>query len=86
MATGLIALVDDCIKERWQRPAAKKAVPLLAPLALSSKAVHLDAIMNPRAIMQHVFGRRYSDGAGQRPATPPSPGSPLRFARAVAAH
>lgn len=84
MATGLIALVDDCIKERWQRP--KKAalpLPLLAPLALTSKAVHLDAI-SPRAIMQHVFGRRYSDSS-QRPGTPPSP-SPLRFANSVAAY
>ncbi|KAK3899192.1 hypothetical protein C8A05DRAFT_37213 [Staphylotrichum tortipilum] len=84
MATGLIALVDDCIKERWQRPQKKAAaLPLLAPLALTSKAVHLDAI-SPRAIMQHVFRRRHSD-SGQRPSTPPSP-SPLRFANSVAAH
>ncbi|KAL2165068.1 hypothetical protein VTH06DRAFT_364 [Thermothelomyces fergusii] len=75
MATGLIALVDDCIKERWQ---AKKAhrIPLPFPL----KSVSLDA-MSPKALMQHVFGRRCSND--HRRTTTPS--SPLRFTSFAAA-
>lgn len=76
MATGLMALVDDCIKERWQ---PKKAHHI--PLPLTSKTVNFDAI-SPKAIMQHVFGRRNSNDH-QRPTTP---SSPLRFANPIAAH
>ncbi len=76
MATGLMALVDDCIKDRWQ---TKKAHHI--PLPLTSKSVSFEAL-SPKAIMQHVFGRRYSN-EHQRPTTP---SSPLRFANPIAAH
>ncbi|KAK4125896.1 hypothetical protein N657DRAFT_568358 [Parathielavia appendiculata] len=76
VATGLIALVDDCIKERWQ---TKKIHRI--PVPLTSKTVNLEAV-SPKAIMQHVFGRRYSNDH-QRPSTPLSP---LRLASPIAAH
>ncbi|KAL2171487.1 hypothetical protein VTG60DRAFT_2655 [Thermothelomyces hinnuleus] len=75
MATGLIALVDDCIKERWQTKKAHR-IPMPSPL----KSVNLDAV-STKALMQHVFGRRYSNDH-QRPMTP---SSPLRFTSFAAA-
>jgi len=76
MSTGLMALVDDCIKEKWQ---TKKAHRI--PMPSTFKSVNLDAV-SPKAIMQHVFGRLYSNDH-QRPSTP---SSPLRFANPAAAH
>jgi hypothetical protein len=63
VATGLMALVDDCIKERWQ-DGNKKPKPR-RPSAFGT----LD-VGNPKSIMQHFFGgRRHSD----------QPTSPLRI-------
>ncbi|KAL2021110.1 hypothetical protein VTK56DRAFT_7529 [Thermocarpiscus australiensis] len=76
MATGLIALVDDCIKERWQTKKAHRF-----PVPLTSKTVSLENV-SPRAILQHVFGRRYTDDHRHHPA----PSSPLRFANPIAAY
>ncbi|KAL2260533.1 hypothetical protein VTK26DRAFT_5431 [Humicola hyalothermophila] len=67
MATGLMALVDDCIKERWE---AKK--PHRLPMSFET--------ISPKAIIQHVFGRRHS--VDHQPA----PSSPLRFTRPVEAY
>jgi len=50
VATGLMALVDDCIRERWQ---PKK--PRRLSLPLTPKA------MDPRALVQHIFSRRASE-------------------------
>ncbi|KAL1865419.1 hypothetical protein VTK73DRAFT_5263 [Phialemonium thermophilum] len=70
MATGLIALVDNCIKERWQ---TKKTHRI--PVPLTSKMVD----MAPRALMQQVFGRRNSNESHH-------PSSPLRYAHAIPAY
>ncbi|KAK0629614.1 hypothetical protein B0T17DRAFT_467231, partial [Bombardia bombarda] len=67
MATGLMALVDDCIKERWQ---PKKAHRI--PVPLTSKTVNLDHVV-PRSFMQHMFGRRNSNDHGNPHSSPPSP-------------
>lgn len=75
MATGLVALVDDCIRERWQ---TKKVHRI--PVPLTSKTVNFENV-SPRAIMQHVFGRRYSNDHRHLPVT----SSPLRFANPIAA-
>jgi len=75
MATGLMALVDDCIKERWQ---TKKVHRI--PVPLTSKTVNL-GYSGPRSFMQHVFGRRYSNDHNST-----SPSSPLRFANPIAAY
>lgn len=74
MATGLIALVDDCIKERWQTKRVHRI-----PVPLTSKRVSLDNV-KPKALMHHVFGRRYSNDHSQ-----PHPSSPLRLASPIAA-
>lgn len=63
MATGLMALVDNCIKERWQ---TKKAVRI--PVPLTSKTVGVA----PKALMQHVFGRRNSNEQDYHPSSPSS--------------
>ncbi|KAK4154539.1 hypothetical protein C8A00DRAFT_42688 [Chaetomidium leptoderma] len=67
-----MALVDDCIKDRWQTKKTHRIpMPSISKMAAS-----------PKAIMQHVFGRRNSNDH-QRPVTP---SSPLRFANPIAAH
>ncbi|KAI1105801.1 hypothetical protein F4804DRAFT_330887 [Jackrogersella minutella] len=70
VATGLIALVDDCIKERWQ---TKKVHRIGLPLMSRSLDVE---VVSPKAFVQHMFARRNSD---HHP-------SPLRFQKAVAAY
>lgn len=74
MATGLMALVDDCIKERWQ---TKKVHRI--PVPLTHKTVNLGSVA-PRNFMQHVFGRRNSNDYHSHPP------SPLRFANPIAAY
>ncbi|KAK3294081.1 uncharacterized protein B0H64DRAFT_179995 [Chaetomium fimeti] len=75
MATGLMTLVDDCIKERWQ---TKKAHRIAMPATF--KAVNFDAV-RPKAVMQRVFGRRNSNDHQRASA----PSSPLRLASPAAA-
>ncbi|KAI1763751.1 hypothetical protein GGR53DRAFT_520769 [Hypoxylon sp. FL1150] len=70
VATGLIALIDDCIKERWQ---TKKIHRIGLPL--TSKSMDVE-VVSPKAFVQHMFMRRNSD---HHP-------SPLRFQKAVAAY
>ena len=50
IATGLMALVDDCIKERWQ---AKKPRRISLPLAPKG--------MDAKSIMHQLFTRRPSE-------------------------
>ncbi|KAI2607409.1 uncharacterized protein GGS25DRAFT_522930 [Hypoxylon fragiforme] len=52
VATGLMALVDDCIKERWQ---TKKVHRIGLPLMSRSLDV------SPKAFVQQMFARRNSD-------------------------
>ncbi|KAI2619989.1 hypothetical protein GGR54DRAFT_639755 [Hypoxylon sp. NC1633] len=69
VSTGLMALVDDCIKERWQ---TKKIRRIGVPLV--SKSLDVE-VVSPKTFVQQMFARRNSD---HHP-------SPLRFQRAVAA-
>ncbi|KAI2469920.1 hypothetical protein F4781DRAFT_430822 [Annulohypoxylon bovei var. microspora] len=70
VATGLMALVDDCIKERLQTKKVHKiAIPLM------SRSLDVE-VVSPRSFMQHMFARRNSE---HHP-------SPLRFQRPVAAY
>ncbi|KAI0132339.1 hypothetical protein BJ170DRAFT_243799 [Xylariales sp. AK1849] len=55
VATGLVALVDDCIKERW---GTKKVHGIGRPL--KSKTMEFD-MAGPRSFAQRIFSRRYSD-------------------------
>lgn len=61
MATGLMALVDDCIKERWQ---PKKMHHIAVPLTQRTLSF---GSATPLRFMQQFFGRRNSN------STPPSP-------------
>ena len=72
MSTGLMALVDDCIKERWQ---AKKPRRLSLPLAPKG----LDA----KSIMHQLFARRGSQDDNHNSH---ANSSPLRQHTAVAAY
>lgn len=65
MASGLIALADDCIKRRWhQKNRVQMTVPTLmkSPLRLNMEYV------GPKRLMDEVFNRR------ERPRRP----TPLR--------
>lgn len=66
VATGLIALVDDCIKERWQTPKMHR-------IPMTSRTVNLDSV-GPKAIIRQVFGRRNS--AGSASPSKPAPSAP----------
>ena len=73
MATGLMTLVDDCIKETWQMPKVHRI-----PMPLTSKTFDFEYV-GPRAFMQHMFGRR--DSTERAP-----PPSPFRYGHAVSAY
>jgi hypothetical protein len=72
VATGLIALVDDSIKERW--PGSKPAARRFSHGTAAADADAGGKLLRPRAFINTIFQRRHSE-------QPPS--SPLR---AVAAH
>lgn len=55
MASGLVALVDDCIKRLWQHKSRiQMTVPMLtkSPLRLNMEYV------GPKRLMEEVFNRR----------------------------
>lgn len=55
VASGLIALVDDCIKSRWhQKSRVHMTVPMLtkSPLKMNMEYV------GPKRLMDEVFNRR----------------------------
>ncbi|KAK4228830.1 hypothetical protein QBC38DRAFT_135893 [Podospora fimiseda] len=65
MATGLMALVDDCIKERWQSPKVHTI-----PVPLTRRTLSFESV-NPKAFVQNLFHRRLSDN--HPPAVPMTP-------------
>lgn len=69
MATGLVALVDDCIKERWQPNKVHHI-----PVPLTTKTVDVA----PKSFMQQLFGRRDSKKKHQKAS---KPFTPLQYAR-----
>lgn len=78
VATGLIALVDDCIKRRFQSKNKHHQVSL--PLT----QVKMDMeFVGPRAMVEHMFKRRNSGGSAKERE---QRGSPLRYAQPVAAY
>ncbi|GAP82889.1 hypothetical protein SAMD00023353_0104210 [Rosellinia necatrix] len=70
VATGLMALVDDCIKSRWQ-PNKNRVRRFSLPDVEFAR---------PRSFVQHLLHRRFSEHHQQRP------NSPLRSQRAMAAY
>lgn len=61
VATGLVALVDDCITCRWQ---TKKVHRISLPL--TSRSVDFEYV-GPKALVQSLFQRRASEPAGYWP-------------------
>ena len=57
VATGLIALVDDCIKRKWH---SKRSAQLNVPVQPSGKTA--SDFVGPKRLMDEVFNRR-----GQQP-------------------
>lgn len=76
VATGLIALVDDCIKRRFHTKKVHQVAVPLTPL-------HVD-LVGPKAMVSHMFKRRNSGGSTKSEREQRS--SPLRYANAVAAY
>lgn len=78
VATGLIALVDDCIKRHFHSSRSRAHVP----------AVSMEFV-NPKTMMEHVFKRRGSGGEAklERSGGGGERSSPLRWqSRDVAAY
>ena len=71
VATGLMTLVDDCIKERFQSEKTHRRIPV----PLRSKTTSFE-YNGPRGFgfVQNLFTRRNS-------ADPPATSSPLRYAQ-----
>lgn len=53
VATGLIALVDDCVKRRWH---SKRSVQLTLPMKSSLKKNK--EYVRPKRLIDEVFNRR----------------------------
>lgn len=70
VATGLMALVDDCIKERWQ-PRKVHHLPMLGDVEY----------VGARAFMQRVFSQRSISSEHYH-----HQGSPLRLTNPISAY
>jgi len=80
IATGLIALIDDCIKRRWHTKSKRTrqiCVPM-TPLKMDMEYV------GPKALVEHMFKRRNSGGSTKE--RDQQRGSPLKFASPVKAY
>jgi len=78
VATGLIALVDDCIKRRFHsKPRTHQLSVPLTPLKMDMEFV------GPRAMYEHMFKRRNSGGSTKERE---QRGSPLKYTSPVAAY
>lgn len=66
VATGLMALVDDCIKERWQTKKIHR-LPMLGDVEY----------VGPRAFMQRVFSQRRSSSDSSHHVSPHRYASPI---------
>ncbi|KAH8203082.1 hypothetical protein TruAng_002715 [Truncatella angustata] len=58
VATGLMALVDDCIKQRWS---TKHTRQQRITLPKRSKTLDYDDHARPRSLVHKLFSRRHSD-------------------------
>ena len=72
VATGLIALVDDCIKRRFHtKPRSRQVAVPLTQLKMD--------FVGPKVMVEHMFKRRNSGGSSKQ-------GSPLKYASPIAAY
>lgn len=75
VATGLIALVDDCIQRRFHR---KKAVHLVLPVPMKTPLKVNMEYIGPKRLIDEVFHRRRT--ASSRSPTPLRLGAPIAAA------
>ncbi|KAE8451697.1 hypothetical protein EG329_003154 [Mollisiaceae sp. DMI_Dod_QoI] len=78
VATGLIALVDDCIKRHFHPRSHHKA-----HVSVPGTQMNMEFV-NPRTMVEHMFKRRNSGGSTKSERDQRS--SPLRFQSPIAAH
>lgn len=64
MATGLVALADDCIKQRWQTRGCRKIHRFGLPL--TTRTVDFECV-GARSLMHNLFRRRASDAHAHAP-------------------
>ena len=60
MASGLVALVDDCIKCRWHD---KKRIQMTVPMLTKSPLRLNMEYIGPKRLMDEVFNRREKSNA-----------------------
>jgi len=75
VATGLIALVDDCIQRRFHR---KRAVQLVLPVPMKTPLKMNMEYVGPKRLIDEVFNRRRT--TPHRNPTPLRQGTPIMAA------
>lgn len=75
VSTGLIALVDDCIKRRFHARPRRGHRQVALSLPLTPLKMDMEFV-GPKAMVEHIFKRRNSGGSSKG-------GSPLKFASPV---
>lgn len=80
IATGLIALVDDCIKRHFHCQAERHTHTVSVPLTPLKYDMEF---VGPKALVEHMFKRRNSNNSSKEKE---QRGSPLRYANPVAAY
>ena len=64
MATGLMAFVDDCIKNKWHR---KDRFSFSLPMPFSSSKSASPDYVGPKKLVDGMFGRRADGPVGHSP-------------------
>jgi hypothetical protein len=80
VATGLVALVDDCIRDRWEVDAESSRTARAATLSSTSSKAAAALAYGPRAFVQQLFQRRHAHAAAAGGPPPP------RYARTISAY
>lgn len=80
MATGLTALVDDCIKRKFHK---KKTVQLVLPVPMAKSPMKMKMeYVGPKRLIDEVFNRRPSLSRSPSAQSSRSP-TPVRTTRVV---
>lgn len=77
ISTGLVALVDDCIKQRWHVKKASRQHPPRSNTSDVADGSSSGSGGGARGLMSGIFHRRHSEHHTS---------SPLRFSKPVAAY
>lgn len=80
VATGLVALIDDCIKRHFHSRQEKYTHQVVVPL--TQRKLDMEFV-TPRAMVEHMFKRRNSGSSARERE---QRGSPLRYTNATTAY